>query len=59
MFAFLGTQDVWFLVIVGIMLSKFGKIKLGKDKEKPEFNNTAYFTMLFAAGEIFTHLSIS
>lgn len=30
--------------------SRFGKIRLGKDDEKPEFSLPAWFAMLFAAG---------
>lgn len=33
-----------------IACSKYGNIKLGKDDDKPEFSNMAWFAMLFAAG---------
>lgn len=40
-----------FLVFLGIMaFSRFGKIKLGKDDEEPEFGRFSWFAMLFAAG---------
>lgn len=32
---------------VWIALSKYGKIKLGKDADKPEFNNFSWYAMLF------------
>ncbi|ATW26715.1 BCCT family transporter [Candidatus Formimonas warabiya] len=31
-------------------LSRFGRIKLGKDHEKPEYSDFAYWSMLFSAG---------
>lgn len=34
----------------GIALSKYGKIKFGKDDDKPEFSNFSWFSMLFGAG---------
>ncbi len=34
----------------GLAMSRYGKIRLGKDDEKPEFSLTAWFSMLFAAG---------
>ncbi len=30
--------------------SKYGKLKLGKDNEKPEYSLISWFTMLFSAG---------
>ncbi len=33
-----------------LMFSRFGKIKLGKDDEKPEFSTPTWFAMLFSAG---------
>ncbi|MFW5996887.1 MAG: BCCT family transporter [Lentisphaeria bacterium] len=33
-----------------LALSKYGKIKLGKDHEKPQYSYFAWFSMLFAAG---------
>ena len=47
---YIGTQDVWAVFIVVIYFSKYSKMKLGKDDEKPEFSDATYFTMLFAAG---------
>ncbi len=40
-----------FLVFaIWLAFSKFGKIRLGPDGEKPEFNRLAWFAMLFSAG---------
>lgn len=37
-----------FAIVIGI--SKFGKIKLGKDDDEPEYSNFKWFTMLFGGG---------
>lgn len=29
---------------------RYGDVKLGKDREKPEFSDAVYFMMLFSAG---------
>ena len=47
---YIGTQDVWFAFIVVVYFSKYSKLKLGKQDEKPEFSDSSYFCMLFAAG---------
>ena len=47
---YIGTQDVWFLFIIVLYFSKYGKMKLGKPDDKPDFSDLTYFTMLFAAG---------
>ncbi|MDP4126890.1 MAG: BCCT family transporter [Bacillota bacterium] len=58
-FAFLTTDFGWlyllavafFVVFIyGIAFSRFGKIKLGKDDDKPEFTNFQWFSMLFGGG---------
>lgn len=58
-FAFLTTDFGWlyllsvaiFIVVAfGIALSSYGKIKLGKDDDKPEFTNFQWFAMLFGGG---------
>lgn len=58
-FAFLTTGFGWlyllavaiFLVVAyGIAFSRFGRIKLGKDDDKPEFTNFQWFAMLFGGG---------
>ncbi len=47
---YIGTKNFWVLFVVYIFFSKYGKIKLGKDDDEPEFSDMTYFTMLFAAG---------
>ena len=58
-FGFLTTNFGWlyllsvaiFIVVTfGIALSGYGKIKLGKDDDKPEFTNFQWFAMLFGGG---------
>merc|ERR1719482_2604004 len=44
------TQDVWCFFLLYIMASKYGKIKLGKDDEKPRYNDFTWFCMLFTCG---------
>ncbi|NUL47958.1 BCCT family transporter [Cellulosimicrobium funkei] len=41
---------VFIVVALAICFSRFGKITLGKDGEKPEFGVLSWFSMLFAAG---------
>lgn len=47
---YIGTQDIWAVIIIMLYFSKYSNMKLGKDDEEPEFNDATYFTMLFAAG---------
>ncbi|NTU88953.1 MAG: BCCT family transporter [Actinobacteria bacterium] len=51
-FGWLYLITVFGLVIfaVGIAISRYGKIKLGKDDDKPEFTNFQWFAMLFGGG---------
>ncbi len=35
---------------IWLALSRFGRVKLGQDDEKPEFNTLTWFAMLFSAG---------
>lgn len=35
---------------IWIAVSKYGKIKLGKDEDKPEYSTLVWFAMLFSAG---------
>ncbi|WP_147919681.1 BCCT family transporter [Ruania zhangjianzhongii] len=41
---------VFVVVAIGIGVSRMGKIRLGRDDEKPEFGLMSWFAMLFAAG---------
>ncbi|KGX93914.1 choline transporter [Pontibacillus halophilus JSM 076056 = DSM 19796] len=39
-----------FIVSIAIAFSKFGKIKLGSEGDKPEYSTPTWFAMLFSAG---------
>lgn len=47
---YLITVFVLLLFAIAVGISKFGKIKLGKDEDKPEYSNFKWFTMLFGGG---------
>ena len=44
------TQDVWCAFLIYLALSRFGKMKLGGDDEKPRYNDFTWFCMLFTCG---------
>ena len=53
------TSRAWFIMLVvslilivciGLALSPYGRIRLGKDDDRPEFSTVSWLTMLFAAG---------
>jgi glycine betaine transporter len=53
------TSRAWFIMLtvsfmlivsVWLALSRYGRIKLGKDDDEPEFSTVSWLTMLFAAG---------
>lgn len=44
---------VMFIIVIFalfLIFSKYGNIRLGKDDDRPEFNNLSWFSMLFGAG---------
>ncbi len=41
---------VMLFVCIYLMMSKFGRIRLGSDDSRPEFSNFSWFAMLFSAG---------
>jgi glycine betaine transporter len=47
---FLGAVTLFLLVCIGLAVSRYGQIKLGKDDDEPEFSVTSWLAMLFAAG---------
>ncbi|MFW6410030.1 MAG: BCCT family transporter, partial [Halanaerobiales bacterium] len=47
---YLITMSIFVIFAIWIAFSKYGKIKLGKDHEKPEFSTISWFAMLFSAG---------
>lgn len=44
------TATFFLLFAVFLIFSRYGKIKLGKDDDKPEFSRITWFAMLFSAG---------
>ncbi|WP_299620529.1 BCCT family transporter [Pelagibius sp.] len=46
----MGTVSFMLIVSVVLALSRYGRIKLGKDEDEPEFSTLSWLTMLFAAG---------
>ena len=51
----------WFVMLTASLLliaslvlafSKFGRIKLGRDDDQPEFSTMSWMTMMFAAGRV-------
>ncbi|HSL01366.1 MAG TPA: BCCT family transporter [Rubrobacteraceae bacterium] len=56
---FISTYFGWFYVIgvsfflifvVGLLFTRYGRIRLGSDESRPEYGNVAWFAMLFTAG---------
>ena len=47
---YLLSVGIFILTCLGVAFSRFGKIKLGQDDEKPEFTDFQWFTMLFGGG---------
>ncbi|MER7410093.1 BCCT family transporter [Streptomyces cacaoi] len=42
--------SLFVIFVLWVGLGRFGRIRLGKDDEKPEFSTSSWFAMLFAAG---------
>ncbi len=36
---------MWLLVVIAVAVMKYGKIKLGKENEEPEFSDATYFAI--------------
>ncbi|WP_433576066.1 BCCT family transporter [Nocardia brasiliensis] len=47
---FVVSADVFLVLCVVIAVSRFGRIRLGKDDDEPEFSNLAWIAMMFSAG---------
>ncbi|MFI6943617.1 BCCT family transporter [Streptomyces sp. NPDC050418] len=47
---FVIAADVFLVLCVVIAVSRFGRIRLGKDDSEPEFTNLAWIAMMFSAG---------
>lgn len=44
------SATVFLVFVVWLFLSPYGRIRLGKDDEEPEYSNLTWFAMLFSAG---------
>ncbi len=47
---FMGSANILVLFCLFLVFSRFGKIRLGGESAKPDFNRISWFSMLFAAG---------
>ena len=47
---FLLSGNIFVIFCIGLILSPFGKIRIGGQNAKPEFSRLSWFSMLFAAG---------
>ena len=47
---FIGAADIFVIMCFALVLSPYGKIRLGGSDAKPDFGYTSWFAMLFAAG---------
>jgi len=47
---YISTQDIWIVFLIVVICSKYGKMKIGKDADVPEFNNVEWFAMIFCCG---------
>ena len=44
------TVSLLLFACIGLALSRYGKIKLGREEDEPEFSTGSWLTMMFAAG---------
>lgn len=47
---FIGGVSVSFIFLIGLFVSRYGRIQLGDDDEEPEYTIAEWFGMLFAGG---------
>lgn len=47
---YIGGVSLIFIFLIGIFVSRYGRLRLGDDDEEPEHSLPAWFCMLFAAG---------
>lgn len=40
----------WLIFLVWLAISRYGKVRLGSDTDRPEYSNLSWFAMLFAGG---------
>ncbi|MEV6103978.1 BCCT family transporter [Streptomyces sp. NPDC051940] len=47
---FVVAADIFLVLLVVVAVSRYGRLRLGKDEERPEFSNLAWIAMMFSAG---------
>ena len=47
---YIGLVSIILFMVVGIVFTRYGNVRLGKDSDRPEFSNFSWFSMLFGAG---------
>ncbi|MFC4005161.1 BCCT family transporter [Prauserella oleivorans] len=47
---FVLTASAFVVFAIGLAISRYGRIKLGQDREKPEFRTASWIAMMFSAG---------
>jgi len=47
---YIGTQDAWIVFLFVVLFSKYGKLKMGKENDTPEFTYAEWFSMIFCCG---------
>jgi len=47
---YIGTQDVWCILLIYLCCSRYGDLRLGKDNERPRFGDFTWFALLFTCG---------
>ncbi|QBM19224.1 putative glycine betaine transporter [Marinobacter sp. JH2] len=47
---YIGLVSIILFMVVGIVFTRYGNVRLGQDSDRPEFSNFSWFSMLFGAG---------
>ncbi len=47
---YIGFMSFVLFLVVGLVFSRYGDIRLGQDSDRPEYSNFSWFSMLFGAG---------
>ncbi|WP_417543164.1 BCCT family transporter [Marinobacter sp.] len=47
---YIGMVSIILFMVIGLVFTRYGSIRLGKDTDRPEFSNFSWFSMLFGAG---------
>ncbi|MDG1495783.1 MAG: BCCT family transporter [Porticoccaceae bacterium] len=47
---YISLMNFYLIFVLSLALSKYGKVRLGRDHERPEFSNFSWLSMLFGAG---------